>query len=306
MTRAQCDRCTFAYDVQRAILLPFAVITCVMAMHTLIGCERTDALAPPAIRYGEDECAVCRMIISDDRYAAAIVALDDRDRHVKLAFDDIGCIFEYELSQNHPRILARYVKDMRTAEWLDLNSAELVHSRHLHTPMAFGVAAAATLDDARIIHNEFGGEFITIDEARRRYRLGLLHISSLDGRSLTPVPLEPEQTIRLTDGRDLTLTLLIPQQVPVGKHEFLIAARLNDASTLAPVTSVSLHIEPEMPSMGHGSAGNVQPQHETGAEPGTFRGIVNFTMTGYWLVHIEVRSANEVLGRASFPFEVSR
>src|SRR5262245_16948176 len=53
------------------------------------GCERASTDSPPAIAYGRDECAHCGMIISDDRFAAALIVRDGAQSH-PLLFDDIG------------------------------------------------------------------------------------------------------------------------------------------------------------------------------------------------------------------------
>ena len=57
------------------------------ATLALVGCGGSaDAGKPPKIDYGRDACERCRMIISEERFAAALVDQDGR----KTLFDDPG------------------------------------------------------------------------------------------------------------------------------------------------------------------------------------------------------------------------
>ena len=116
--------------------------TVVVAAFTS-GCERESSPQPPNILYGQQECDECRMIINDDRYAAAIVLADADGAYQSVAFDDIGCLLQYEQSNSEQVVAARYVREHSSRNWLDAESAIYVHSTGLETPMAFGLAAFA-------------------------------------------------------------------------------------------------------------------------------------------------------------------
>ena len=66
---------------------------------------------------------------------------------------------------------------------------------------------------------------------------------------------------------------------------------------------LKVQIEPDLPSMGHGSPGNEQPQL---VSENLYRGLVNFTMAGPWLVHVSFTEHGRELGRTAFSFEVLR
>jgi copper chaperone NosL len=101
------------------------------------GCG-ADASRPPSIRYGEEACARCRMIISDDRFAAAIVT---RAGEV-LRFDDVGCLVEHEAARRpSPAAAAYWVCDFTGGGWLDARAATYVRSTQAHSPMAYGLTA---------------------------------------------------------------------------------------------------------------------------------------------------------------------
>ncbi|MCK4749963.1 MAG: FixH family protein, partial [Bacteroidales bacterium] len=48
----------------------------------------------------------------------------------------------------------------------------------------------------------------------------------------------------------------------------------------------------EMPSMDHGSPNNENPVH---TENGHYVGKLNFTMTGWWRVHITLKKGDDVI-----------
>lgn len=94
----------------------------------------------PNIRYGQDTCVRCAMVISDPRYAAAW--RDDTGREA--FFDDIGCMAHHEHDAN-PHGAEYFVHDNATEGWVDaLQAAFVVDTTQFVTPMAYGVAAFET------------------------------------------------------------------------------------------------------------------------------------------------------------------
>jgi hypothetical protein len=67
--------------------------------------------------------------------------------------------------------------------------------------------------------------------------------------------------------------------------------------TFAPVSDATLVLDPQMPSMGHGSPGSVDP---TLAAPGWYEGQLSFSMTGEWVTTITARRGAELLGAPEF------
>jgi copper chaperone NosL len=92
---------------------------------------------PPDIRYGEDSCERCLMIINEARFAAAYVTDAGEIRR----FDDIGGMVAYidEISED---VAVFWVHDFDTEEWLKAEEAFYVESQQ-QTPMGFGVIAFA-------------------------------------------------------------------------------------------------------------------------------------------------------------------
>jgi hypothetical protein len=87
------------------------------------------------------------------------------------------------------------------------------------------------------------------------------------------------------DGGKYFIALIEPSKPKIGINDFEIGVYRKATMMSFPAdSSLSLTIEPEMPTMNHGSPNNVDPVHRRN---GHFAGKVNFTMTGFWRVHLD-------------------
>jgi copper chaperone NosL len=129
-------------------------------------CAREVALAPPEIRYGEDVCAECGMIVSDDRFAAALIRESDGG-HQSLLFDDIGCLFINRRDEAAQLALAEFVRAADGSGWIDMPDGFYVHNREVQTPMAFGIAAFSSREAATRQRDDRGGTLFDYEELRR-------------------------------------------------------------------------------------------------------------------------------------------
>jgi copper chaperone NosL len=110
----------------------------------LAGCQRVDISSPPTVRFGDEACASCHMIISDERFAAALVtAAGDA-----LKFDDIGCLIQHEAPHARPEV-TYWVRDYSSQGWLNARDATFVQSTSVLSPMGHGMAALPTALAAR-------------------------------------------------------------------------------------------------------------------------------------------------------------
>jgi copper chaperone NosL len=110
----------------------------------LAGCGPTDKNRPPTVRFGAEACAHCRMIISDERFAAARVGLDGEI----LKFDDFGCLLEREANDVRPAA-ACWVHNFRGPQWLNARAAIFVAAPNVVSPMGHGLAAVPSVQEAR-------------------------------------------------------------------------------------------------------------------------------------------------------------
>lgn len=118
-------------------ILPVVIIL-LSAGLILSSCgSEPDFSQPPEIRYGEDACERCYMIINEARYAAAYMTPDGESR----LFDDIGgMLAHYEEPAEDVAVF--WVHDFETEAWLKADQAYFVESDHL-TPMGYGIVAFA-------------------------------------------------------------------------------------------------------------------------------------------------------------------
>jgi hypothetical protein len=73
--------------------------------------------------------------------------------------------------------------------------------------------------------------------------------------------------------------------------------QMQDMMTFVSVDDATLALDPEMPSMGHGSPGSIAP---TLTAPGRYQGSLSFSMAGPWETTVTVSEAAVVLGALVF------
>ncbi|MFW6097488.1 MAG: nitrous oxide reductase accessory protein NosL [Chloroflexota bacterium] len=123
---------------------------------------------PPQIRYGEDVCDQCNMIISEPRFAAAYYTEGSETRR----FDDIGEMFLYARDSGDA-VRSYWVHDFHSESWLEADGATFVHDPDLATPMGWGIAAFSEADEAQA-YGEQHGDVLTFSELEERVLSGEL------------------------------------------------------------------------------------------------------------------------------------
>lgn len=117
----------------------------------------------------------------------------------------------------------------------------------------------------------------------------------------TPTLTRTSVITALNDGSKIIISYLQPKEPKVGMNDFEITLHRKETMMSFPaVENYTVEIEPEMPSMGHGSPNNVNPVH-TGN--GHYKGQVNFTMTGEWYINLRIMDGTEAVDTTSY-FEV--
>jgi hypothetical protein len=97
-------------------------------------------------------------------------------------------------------------------------------------------------------------------------------------------------------GADATkyyVSYYFPNTPKVGMNEVVLVVNRKETMMDYPaVENLTIGLEPEMPSMDHGSPNNVNPVHTAS---GHYKGQVNFTMTGEWRMHFTLTDGDEEL-----------
>ncbi len=157
------------HKIQHKMQHKLVLLTLFVFLLSACGGARIDPTVPPDIVFGEDVCARCGMIISDDRFAASLVVEKGTNDYEQLIFDDAGEMFAYAREDNgQSKIVSWFVHDYHSLEWMDGGSAWYVWADSLQTPMAFGVAAFAQELEATALAQEWGGEVFTFAQATEK------------------------------------------------------------------------------------------------------------------------------------------
>lgn len=100
--------------------------------------DKTDT-GPRTVHYGEEVCERCKMIISDKRFAAQYIT----EKGESKKFDDIGCMIDdlKEAGERGGSLLAVYIADFGTGEWLDAGKAFYLENGEFKSPMGYNIAA---------------------------------------------------------------------------------------------------------------------------------------------------------------------
>ena len=88
------------------------------------------------------------------------------------------------------------------------------------------------------------------------------------------------------------------EEPKVGLNDLILTVHKKQTMMSFPeVADLSISIDPQMPDMGHGSEGNVNPGY---SENGKYEGKVAFSMTGYWTIDFTFSQGGEELGTVQY------
>lgn len=118
--------------------------------------------APAALDTRGDQCGSCRMVVSDARFAAQLVAPDEQPRF----FDDVGCLAAYVKAKGGllPARSAAFVADHRTKAWVSASEAVYTKVTDLATPMASHLIAHANAASREADADARGGTSLSAAE----------------------------------------------------------------------------------------------------------------------------------------------
>lgn len=118
---------------------------------------------PEPINFGEDNCAHCKMMITDEKYGAELVT--DKGKIYK--YDSIECLLEqlHNKTFRDDQIGSTWVIDFSNPRTLiDARTAYYTQNDEFRSPMGLNVQAFQHKKDFEKFFNENGGEKLTWDE----------------------------------------------------------------------------------------------------------------------------------------------
>jgi nitrous oxide reductase accessory protein NosL len=107
------------------------------------------------------------MIISEERFAASL----QLDTGEYLKFDDTGEMIKYISSNPETEVLAWWVHDYDSSEWVRGEEAYYVKSTTLMTPMGTGIAVFKTKEKADQFAFEHDGIVYNLEEIRSQVQM---------------------------------------------------------------------------------------------------------------------------------------
>jgi len=125
----------------------------IMVMSLALTSCGSDLDSPPKVRWGEETCYRCNMIINDQKFAGAI-----RLRNGELLkYDDLGCLLE-DYNSLRDKVHRVWVHKYKGEGWLDATRAWFVQSKSIFSPMGYGIAAFDDQSDAQKLAKKVRGK----------------------------------------------------------------------------------------------------------------------------------------------------
>ena len=123
-----------------------------------LGCSEEKEIKPSNIKYGEDLCAACSMIISEELYSSQYILTNGDVKK----FDDIGCMIDHIKKKEGEldRISAVFVRDYNSNQWINAKDAYFLHSRLIITPMGHGIIGFSNKEDLKKEQAKTGGKYL--------------------------------------------------------------------------------------------------------------------------------------------------
>lgn len=109
----------------------------------LSACSGEPETGPVEVKWDQDNCERCRMMLSDRNFAAQIRYFPEAKRSRVVKFDDIGCAVLWIKDQqwnNDPKTQI-WVADHSSGEWIDARTATYI--RKNNSPMGYDLGAQA-------------------------------------------------------------------------------------------------------------------------------------------------------------------
>lgn len=140
-------------------------ILAALALVSLASCDAKKPWPPEPseIALGEESCAMCSMIVSDDHFAAQV-----KTREGTLSvFDDLGCLL-VKAGPSRPDPAGVFVRAFDGSGWVRGDRATVVRSPDFHSPMGFGFASFASRDAAEAeARRHAGATVVSLDSLLR-------------------------------------------------------------------------------------------------------------------------------------------
>ncbi len=148
----------------------------------LSGCSGEPETGSVEVKWDQNNCERCRMMLSDRYFAAQIRYFPEAKRSRVVKFDDIGCATLWLKDQQwkaDPKTEI-WVTDFRSGEWIDARKATYIHKNN--SPMGYDLGAQA---EAKPDGLDFAEAKQHIEEVENKFnRHGMQHPQELTQQGL--------------------------------------------------------------------------------------------------------------------------
>lgn len=136
------------------------ILTFYLVLFSLQACQMSSE--PKSIKYGTDQCAFCKMTVSDPRFGTQLQTKKGKVYN----FDDVQCMIEFVKNQTVKKndVAAFYLPDFLNNNLLPAEKLYYLKSEALKSPMRGDIAAFANKADLDKTKESLGGEVLTWDE----------------------------------------------------------------------------------------------------------------------------------------------
>jgi copper chaperone NosL len=120
---------------------------------------------PIPIRFNEDQCTYCQMIISDQRYGSELITTKGKI----YKYDSIECLAAYQLEQKKGSddLQSIWTIDFKYPEkFIDASKAWYLHSELLKSPMGLNFSSFNNLNSAENVKNVYPGKIVRWEEVK--------------------------------------------------------------------------------------------------------------------------------------------
>lgn len=133
----------------------------------LLFCLSSCEVGPEPIQYNYDECAYCKMKISDVRFGAEIVTKKGKIHK----YDSAECLVRtYNEDQKKDFAYIIVTDFSRPHNLIDAASATFLISKNQPSPMGGDLSAYEDREMAQSIHAEKGGRLLSFEELVKEYQ----------------------------------------------------------------------------------------------------------------------------------------
>lgn len=173
--------------------------------------------------------------------------------------------------------------------------------------MAHGCPIDQPVSENADQYGAFGGALIFVMASETAWTL-TVKAEGMDGADVeanltVPVGMTSNLKVVKVGDKRVVISLIPPAKWSVGMNDAVFRLHTKDQAFVFPeLNGATMVIDPEMPSMGHGSPGNVNPVEHP---QGWYSGKVNLTMSGEWVINVNVTlPGGDGVATAQFPLTV--